>query len=119
MKLVDQMIIEHMFHLTKTQVITFINSALIIGTEAPREGFYRANLVFTKHGKLSVCLSVCLCLFNIQKKNSKVLTNTLKDIQPVCCASALPMDGSFVDKTQSQSVINYIKLYFDIVSKCN
>ena len=56
------MIVEHMFHLTKTQVMTFVNSALIIGTEAPREGFFKANLVFTKQGKL---LTLCLLIFHV------------------------------------------------------
>ena len=50
MNLVDQMIVEHMFYLTKTQVMTFINSALIVGSEAPRDGFFKASLVFTKQG---------------------------------------------------------------------
>lgn len=48
-KLVDQLIVEHMFHVSKTQVITFVESVLSNQKDS-REGLFRANLVFTKQG---------------------------------------------------------------------
>lgn len=53
-KLVDQMIVEHMFHLTKTQVTMFVSTVLKTGQSPLRDGFFKANLVFTKHGMLFV-----------------------------------------------------------------
>ncbi|CAL1542051.1 unnamed protein product [Lymnaea stagnalis] len=50
-KLVDQLIVEHMFEITKTQTIFFVNKVLSVGLDAPREGFFKANLVFDKEGK--------------------------------------------------------------------
>jgi hypothetical protein len=49
-KLVDQMIVEHLFHITKTQVLRFSNKVLAIGPTAHRDGFFKANLVFNKQG---------------------------------------------------------------------
>lgn len=49
-KLVDQMIVEHMFHLTKTQVTLFVNNVLLTGHSPLRDGFFKANLTFTKQG---------------------------------------------------------------------
>ena len=49
-KLVDQMVVEHLFHITKTQVMAFTDSVLAIGPDAPRDGFFKANLVFNKQG---------------------------------------------------------------------
>ena len=54
MKLVDQMIVEHMFHLTKTQVTMFVSTVLKTGLSPLRDGFFKANLVFTKQGKNDV-----------------------------------------------------------------
>ena len=54
MKLVDQMIVEHMFEVTKSQAIHFVHEVLEIGADAPREGFFKANLVFNKHGGSTV-----------------------------------------------------------------
>lgn len=51
-KLVDQLIVEHMFHVSKTQVITFVESVLSNQKDS-REGLFRANLVFTKQGKIN------------------------------------------------------------------
>lgn len=50
-KLVDQMIVEHMFHVTKTQVTMFVSTVLVTGQSPLRDGFFKANLVFTKHGR--------------------------------------------------------------------
>ena len=49
-KLVDQLIVEHMFHVCKTQVMTFVEKVLS-NQQENREGLFRANLVFNKQGK--------------------------------------------------------------------
>lgn len=49
-KLVDQMIIEHMFFLTKNQVSMFVVNVLKTGQSPLRDGFFKANLTFTKQG---------------------------------------------------------------------
>ena len=53
-KLVDQMVVEHLFHITKTQVLAFTDSVLAIGSQAPRDGFFKANLVFNKQGEARI-----------------------------------------------------------------
>lgn len=58
MKLVDQLIVEHMFDVSKTQVITFVESVLSNQKDS-REGLFRANLVFTKQGKIN-CKSISI-----------------------------------------------------------
>lgn len=50
-KLVDQLIVEHMFDVCKTQVMTFVERVLS-NQEESREGLFRANLVFTKQGNV-------------------------------------------------------------------
>lgn len=57
-KLVDQLIVEHMFDVSKTQVITFVESVLSNQKDS-REGLFRANLVFTKQGKIN-CKSISI-----------------------------------------------------------
>ncbi|XP_048242736.1 dynein heavy chain domain-containing protein 1-like [Haliotis rufescens] len=84
-KLVDQLIVEHMFHVTKTQVISFVEKVLCI-SDAPRDGFFKANLVFTKHEVLGLSPS--------KERFQKALTSTLRGIPSVLCAKAVPMDGS-------------------------
>ena len=49
-KLVDQMIVEHMFYLTKHQVTMFVTNVLRTGQSPLRDGFLKANLTFTKQG---------------------------------------------------------------------
>ncbi|KAJ8313858.1 hypothetical protein KUTeg_008419 [Tegillarca granosa] len=88
-KLVDQMIVEHLFDISKTQVISFVQDVLYIGSEAPREGFFTANLIFTKQDMLG--------LAPVKDKFLKVLSSTLKGIPSVLCANAVPMDGSITD----------------------
>ena len=53
-KLVDQMVVEHLFHITKTQVLAFTDTVLAIGPLAPRDGFFKANLVFNKQGEATL-----------------------------------------------------------------
>lgn len=53
-KLVDQMIVEHMFHVTKSQVTMFVSNVLVTGQSPLRDGFFKANLVFTKHGRYNL-----------------------------------------------------------------
>ena len=55
-KLVDQMIMEHMFQITKSQATHFVHNVLEIGVEAPREGFFKGNLVFNKQGRVQIFL---------------------------------------------------------------
>ncbi|KAH3716388.1 hypothetical protein DPMN_059110 [Dreissena polymorpha] len=57
-KLVDQMIVEHMFHLTKTQVTLFVRDVLDVGQTTLRDGFFKANLVFTRHGRQCCALII-------------------------------------------------------------
>ncbi|XP_052798483.1 dynein heavy chain domain-containing protein 1-like isoform X5 [Mya arenaria] len=85
-KLVDQMIVEHMFHLTKTQVTLFVTTVLDIGQIPLRDGFFKANLVYTKQDVLGI--------FPTKEKLTRVLTSTLRGIPTVLCGKAVPMDGS-------------------------
>uniref|UniRef100_A0A8W8M9M4 AAA+ ATPase domain-containing protein n=1 Tax=Magallana gigas TaxID=29159 RepID=A0A8W8M9M4_MAGGI len=87
-KLVDQLIVEHMFHVSKTQVITFVESVLSNQKDS-REGLFRANLVFTKQEVLGI--------FPSKERFTNVLMSTLKGIPTVLCSKAIPMDGSGSD----------------------
>ena len=70
MKLVDQVIVEHMFTICKNQVISFVTQVLKEGVDATRDGFFHANLVFTKQGIVSICLmtSIYKTTLSVQKK---------------------------------------------------
>ncbi|KAK6166840.1 hypothetical protein SNE40_023452 [Patella caerulea] len=88
-KLMDMMIVEHMFDITKNQVIRFIHQVLCVGELAPRDGFFKANLVFTKHDTLTISPT--------KERFQKVLSQTLQGIPVVLCAQAKSMDGSVPD----------------------
>ncbi|XP_069111192.1 dynein heavy chain domain-containing protein 1-like isoform X2 [Argopecten irradians] len=85
-KLVDQVIVEHMFSICKNQVISFVDKVLKIGDEAPREGFFKANLILTKQDVLG--------LSPPPDRFIKVLASTLKGIPTVLTSNAIPIDGS-------------------------
>ncbi|XP_062587861.1 dynein heavy chain domain-containing protein 1-like, partial [Saccostrea cucullata] len=87
-KLVDQLIVEHMFHVCKTQVMTFVEKVLS-NQEESREGLFKANLVFSKQEVLGIYPS--------KERFSNVLMSTLKGIPSVLCSKAIPMDGSVID----------------------
>ncbi|XP_056008158.1 dynein heavy chain domain-containing protein 1-like [Ostrea edulis] len=93
-KLVDQLIVEHMFDVCKTQVMTFVERVLS-NQEESREGLFRANLVFTKQEILGI--------FPSKERFSSVLMNTLKGIPSVLCSKAIPMDGSVMDPDSEES----------------
>ncbi|XP_033761426.1 dynein heavy chain domain-containing protein 1-like [Pecten maximus] len=85
-KLVDQVIVEHMFYICKNQVISFVDQVLKIGDEAPRDGFFKANLILTKQDVLG--------LSPPSDRFIKVLASTLKGIPTVLTCNAIPIDGS-------------------------
>ncbi|XP_025095393.1 dynein heavy chain domain-containing protein 1-like isoform X2 [Pomacea canaliculata] len=89
-KLVDQMVVEHLFQITKSQVISFVKDVLAIDGEAQRDGFFKANLVFNKQD--------VLCLSPSKERFQKVLSSTLNGIPAVLCSCAIPKDGSQQDK---------------------
>ncbi|KAL3832089.1 hypothetical protein ACJMK2_023767 [Sinanodonta woodiana] len=91
-KLVDQLIVEHMFFMAKNQVISFVSDVLIVTEDASRDGFFRVNLVFTKHDVLGISPS--------KERVQRTLTNTLKGIPTVLCANVIPMDG-YVQEQES------------------
>ncbi|KAL8594105.1 hypothetical protein ACOMHN_000817 [Nucella lapillus] len=94
-KLVDQMVVEHLFDITKTQVLAFTDTVLAIGPNAPRDGFFKANLVFNK-------LDV-LCLSPSKEKFQRTLNSTLRGIPAVLCSKSIPMDGSLGDTQDKDS----------------
>ncbi|GFO14607.1 dynein heavy chain domain-containing protein 1-like, partial [Plakobranchus ocellatus] len=93
-KLVDQMIVEHMFEVTKSQAIHFVHEVLEIGADAPREGFFKANLVFNKHDILGLSPS--------KDRFQKVLNSTLRGIPSVLTARAIAMDGCVTDRESQE-----------------
>ncbi|GFR96312.1 dynein heavy chain domain-containing protein 1-like, partial [Elysia marginata] len=93
-KLVDQMIVEHMFEVTKTQAIHFVHRVLEIGADAPREGFFKANLVFNKHDILGLSPS--------KERFQKVLNNTLRSIPSVLTSKAITMDGCVTERESQE-----------------
>lgn len=48
-KLTDQLIVEHMYEICKTQVIEFVNE--VLRNPGDSDGFFKVSLVFTKQGK--------------------------------------------------------------------
>ncbi|XP_070211333.1 dynein heavy chain domain-containing protein 1-like isoform X3 [Littorina saxatilis] len=94
-KLVDQMIVEHLFHITKTQVLSFTQSVLALGPSAPRDGLFKANLVFNKQD--------VLCLSPSKEKFQRTLSSTLRGIPAVLCSRAMAMDGSTADLPGKES----------------
>ncbi|XP_076466624.1 dynein heavy chain domain-containing protein 1-like isoform X2 [Babylonia areolata] len=95
-KLVDQMVVEHLFDITKTQVQAFTSDVLAIGADAPRDGFFKANLVFNKQD--------VLCLSPSKEKFQRTLNSTLRGIPAVLCSKSIPMDGSVSDPQDKDSV---------------
>ncbi|XP_035825634.1 dynein heavy chain domain-containing protein 1 [Aplysia californica] len=89
-KLVDQMIVEHMFQITKSQATHFVHSVLEIGMDAPREGFFKANLVFNKQDMLGLSPS--------KDRFQKVLSNTLRGIPQILMSKVIAIDGCVQDK---------------------
>ncbi|XP_052095798.1 dynein heavy chain domain-containing protein 1-like isoform X11 [Mytilus californianus] len=86
-KLTDQLIVEHMYEICKTQVIQFVNEVLKNHSET--EGFFKVFLVFTKQDMLGLSPS--------KDKLIKALSSTLKGIPKVLCSNAIPIDGSLPD----------------------
>ncbi|XP_060599368.1 dynein heavy chain domain-containing protein 1-like [Ruditapes philippinarum] len=96
-KLVDQLIVEHMFYLTKNQVTMFVTTVLLTGQSPLREGFLKANLTFTKQDVLGISPT--------KEKLTRAVINTLKGIPTVLCTNAVPMDGSITDPhTDTQTI---------------
>ncbi|XP_078321875.1 dynein heavy chain domain-containing protein 1-like isoform X4 [Crassostrea virginica] len=93
-KLVDQLIVEHMFHVCKTQVMTFVEKVLS-NQQENREGLFRANLVFNKQEILGISPT--------KERFTTVLMSTLKGIPSVLCSKAIPMDGSVSDPDNEDS----------------
>ncbi|ESP00380.1 hypothetical protein LOTGIDRAFT_173233 [Lottia gigantea] len=86
-RLMDMMIIEHMFDITKNHVLKFVHHVLsLTESNSSRDGFFKTNLVFNKHD--------CLTISPSKERFQRVLSRTLKGIPVVLCAKAQSMDGS-------------------------
>ncbi|KAH9510306.1 Dynein heavy chain domain-containing protein 1 [Bulinus truncatus] len=89
-KLVDQLIVEHMFEITKTQSLQFFNVVLVGSSESQREGFFKANLIFSKEGELT--------LFPSKKRFKKALDSTFQNIPTVLMSRSIDLDICNPDK---------------------
>ncbi|KAK7008742.1 dynein heavy chain domain-containing protein 1, partial [Biomphalaria glabrata] len=83
-KLVDQLIVEHMFEITKTQSISFVHNVLVMSPDAQREGFFKANLIFGKDAELVLSPS--------KKRFKKALDSTFKNISTVLMSKSIDFD---------------------------